>query len=197
MESCVRSSFSCNHETNLEKFPRTWRIIPGLVKGSTIWTQRGYLQVAPGLPDTGDMQKKTCSMQTVLYIRENMRSTYTNKPQKFHLPEGFESRANGNPSRILPSGLKVETTSTTLGIMMTRPRVTKVDGFSTVGGWTNLFEKYYIHMYMNINLTTWNPNDPCFDWKRPCFGGFNHQNRGQTGSRYINIYIYYILYIFI
>ena len=31
---------------------------------------------------------------------------------------------------------------------------------------------------------TWNPNDPCFDWKRPCFGGFNHQNRGQTGSRY-------------
>ena len=32
---------------------------------------------------------------------------------------------------------------------------------------------------------TWNPNDPCFDWKRPCFGGFNHQNRGQTGSMYI------------
>ena len=25
---------------------------------------------------------------------------------------------------------------------------------------------------------TWNPNDPCFDWKRPCFEGFNHQNRG-------------------
>ena len=32
---------------------------------------------------------------------------------------------------------------------------------------------------------TWNPNDPCFDWKRPCFEGFNHQNRGQTGSRYM------------
>ena len=32
---------------------------------------------------------------------------------------------------------------------------------------------------------TWNPNDPCFDWKRPCFGGCNHQNRGQTGSGYI------------
>ena len=31
----------------------------------------------------------------------------------------------------------------------------------------------------------WNPNDPCFAWKRHCFGGFNHQNRGQTGSRYI------------
>ena len=20
-------------------------------------------------------------------------------------------------------------------------------------------------------ISTWNPNDPCFDWKRPCFGG--------------------------
>ena len=26
-----------------------------------------------------------------------------------------------------------------------------------------------------------------FDWKRPCFGGFNYQNRGQLGSR--NVYI--------
>ena len=34
-------------------------------------------------------------------------------------------------------------------------------------------------------LPSWNPNDPCFDWKRPCFGAFNHQNRGQTGSRFI------------
>ena len=34
-------------------------------------------------------------------------------------------------------------------------------------------------------IYTWNPNDPCFEWKRPCFGGLNHQNRGQTGSRYI------------
>ena len=33
------------------------------------------------------------------------------------------------------------------------------------------------------SLPTWNPNDPCFDWKRPCFEGFNHQNRGQTRSR--------------
>ena len=31
---------------------------------------------------------------------------------------------------------------------------------------------------------TWDPNDPCCDWKRPCFGGFKPQNRGQTGSRY-------------
>ena len=31
----------------------------------------------------------------------------------------------------------------------------------------------------------WNPNDLCFGWKRPCFGGFNPQNRGQTGSRWV------------
>ena len=37
-------------------------------------------------------------------------------------------------------------------------------------------------------LYTWNPNDPCFDCKRPVFGGFNHQNRGQTGSRYIRYF---------
>ena len=33
-------------------------------------------------------------------------------------------------------------------------------------------------------------NDPCFAWKGPCFGGFNPQNRGQTGSRHVYIYIY-------
>ena len=32
---------------------------------------------------------------------------------------------------------------------------------------------------------TWNPNDPCFDWKRPCFGGLKLKNRGQVGSRYL------------
>ena len=42
----------------------------------------------------------------------------------------------------------------------------------------------------------WNPNDPCFAWKGPCFGGFNPQNRGQTGSRAIYIYIY-IIYIYV
>ena len=31
-------------------------------------------------------------------------------------------------------------------------------------------------IYINIHL----PNDPCFDWKRPSFGGFNPQNKGQT-----------------
>ena len=34
-------------------------------------------------------------------------------------------------------------------------------------------------------LHTWNPNDPCFDWKGPCFGGLTFKNRGQLGSRYL------------
>ena len=38
-------------------------------------------------------------------------------------------------------------------------------------------------------ICTWNPNDPCFDWKRPCFGGSTFKNRGHLGSRYIYIYI--------
>ena len=32
---------------------------------------------------------------------------------------------------------------------------------------------------------TWNPNDPCFDWKSPCFGGLTFKNRGHLGSRYV------------
>ena len=32
-------------------------------------------------------------------------------------------------------------------------------------------------------VCTWNPNDPCFDWKRLCFGGLKLKNRGQIGSR--------------
>ena len=44
---------------------------------------------------------------------------------------------------------------------------------------------YNICIYI-YTLFTWNPNDHCFDWNRPCFGGFNHpNNREQTGSRYI------------
>ena len=39
----------------------------------------------------------------------------------------------------------------------------------------------------------WNPYDPCFEWKRPCFGGLTFKNRGHVGSRCI----YYILYIYI
>ena len=42
-----------------------------------------------------------------------------------------------------------------------------------------------IYKYIYIYIYTWNLNDPCFDWKRPCFGGLKPQNRGQTGSRYI------------
>ena len=29
------------------------------------------------------------------------------------------------------------------------------------------------------------PNDPCFDWKRLCFGGLTFKNKGYLGSRYI------------
>ena len=32
-------------------------------------------------------------------------------------------------------------------------------------------------------LYTWNPNDPCFGWKGPCFGGLTFKNRGHWGSR--------------
>ena len=54
-----------------------------------------------------------------------------------------------------------------------------------------------IHIYIYI-IHTWNPNDPCFDWKRPCFGGLTFKNRGHLGSRYIYIYyIYTIYYIYI
>ncbi len=52
------------------------------------------------------------------------------------------------------------------------------------------FEQFFTWcIYMNKDLYTWNPNDPCFDWKRLSFGGFKPQNRGQTCSRYIYIYI--------
>ena len=36
---------------------------------------------------------------------------------------------------------------------------------------------------------TWNRNDPCFDWKRPCFGGLTFKNRGHLGSRYLDIFL--------
>ena len=35
------------------------------------------------------------------------------------------------------------------------------------------------------NIYTWNPNDPCFDWKGPCFGGLTFKSRGHWGSRYL------------
>ena len=56
----------------------------------------------------------------------------------------------------------------------------------------------YIMIYICIYLYTWNPNDPCFDWKGPCFEGFGFKNRGHLGSRYIYIYIYmYDLFVYI
>ena len=44
----------------------------------------------------------------------------------------------------------------------------------------------------NKTIHTWNPTDPCFDWKRPCFGGLTFKNRGHLGSRFIMyVLIYY------
>ncbi len=43
---------------------------------------------------------------------------------------------------------------------------------------------------ISLFIYTWNPNDPCFGWKGPCFGGLTFKNRGYLGSRYIYIYIY-------
>ena len=53
---------------------------------------------------------------------------------------------------------------------------------------------YIPSLYVNIDICTWNPNDPWFDWKRPCFGGLTFKNTGQLGSRYIQ-YIHICMYI--
>ncbi len=44
-----------------------------------------------------------------------------------------------------------------------------------------------IFPWSSLNLRGWwNLNDPCFDWKGSCFGGFLPcKNRGQLGSRYL------------
>ena len=47
----------------------------------------------------------------------------------------------------------------------------------------------YIYIYIYISTCTWNPNDQCFDWKRPSFGGFKPQNRGRSQVPYIYIHI--------
>ena len=44
---------------------------------------------------------------------------------------------------------------------------------------------------------TWNPNDPCFGWKRPCFGGLTFKNKGHWGSRYVCVYIYICVCVWI
>ena len=46
--------------------------------------------------------------------------------------------------------------------------------------------KYTSHMDP-LGIYTWNPNDPCFDWKRPCFGGLTFNNRGNACS-YSNVF---------
>ena len=40
-------------------------------------------------------------------------------------------------------------------------------------------------MFLQVYKYTCYPNDPCFDYKRPCFWGSNPQNKGQMGSRYV------------
>ena len=69
-------------------------------------------------------------------------------------------------------------------------------------GFCFLFQKWDVYLgnpsrmvWSFVDGITWNPNDPCFDWKRPCFEGFNHQNRGQTGSRYLIIVLIINSYI--
>ena len=59
----------------------------------------------------------------------------------------------------------------------------------------SIMNMYYVY-YIDIKYT-WNPNNPCFDWKRPCFGGLTFKNRGHLGSRYIYIYVHIVCkYIF-
>ena len=41
-----------------------------------------------------------------------------------------------------------------------------------------------------VLFDTWNPNDPCFEWKRPCFVGLTFKNRGHQRVPGIYIYIY-------
>ena len=56
-------------------------------------------------------------------------------------------------------------------------------------GPTSLDPGWYIYIYYCTYTYTWNPNDPCFDWKRPCFGGMTFKNRGRLGSRHMYIHI--------
>ena len=42
-------------------------------------------------------------------------------------------------------------------------------------------QKYILLLGKSIHLEPF--DDPCFDWKRPCFGGAKAKYRGQTGSR--------------
>ena len=35
--------------------------------------------------------------------------------------------------------------------------------------------RYFGRKGGTTSMSTWNPNDPCFGWKGPCFGGFEPQ----------------------
>lgn len=66
-------------------------------------------------------------------------------------------------------------------------------------GWSNTFtvckyESEPLTVCIRFYNYTRNPNDPCFEWKWPSFGGFKPENRGQTVSRYTCIYIYVYRY---
>ena len=56
-------------------------------------------------------------------------------------------------------------------------------GASSISTWPQV-ERLNAHESSmdNLYLPTWNPNDPGFDWKKPCFGGLTFKNRGHLGS---------------
>ena len=49
----------------------------------------------------------------------------------------------------------------------------------------NMYDLKINNIYTYIYIYNWNPNDPCFAWKRPCFVGLTFKNTGHVGSRYI------------
>ena len=52
------------------------------------------------------------------------------------------------------------------------------DKFASNGYYESInkcMKKIYIYIH------TWNPNDPCIDWNRPSFGGFNRQQSKNRG----------------
>ena len=57
------------------------------------------------------------------------------------------------------------------------------------------FIPYHTCVYLRTLIYTWNPNVPCFDWKRPSFGG-KTKDKWVPGIYIYNTYIY-ILYILI
>ena len=54
-------------------------------------------------------------------------------------------------------------------------------------GFTQLSMIMQFDVEVYLYIYTWNLNDPCFGWKRPCSGGLTFKNRGHLRSRYIYI----------